>query len=129
MIVCDPAGGKERERSGVTKKRESVSGRQTCVTVKGESCAAAAINKPRVEKEPSGKITTLSQIASIPGPFPHLFTSLQIKKVFSSQDLSEVLAVKRFADNCSFLSHQTSKVKILSQYWKEARAKALHLAK
>lgn len=51
VIVCDPAGGRERERDErVTKETESLSGRETCVTAEGKSCAAAAINKPRVER-------------------------------------------------------------------------------
>lgn len=36
---------------GLQRKRESVSGRETCVTAEGRSCAAVAINKPRVERE------------------------------------------------------------------------------
>lgn len=44
--------GEERESDeGVTKERESVSGRETCMTAEGKSCAAVAINKLWVERE------------------------------------------------------------------------------
>lgn len=74
------------------------------MTAEGKSGAAVAINKPRVEKEPSPEITVLSQITSSPRslpPFSHFFSNLEILYIlgfcFSTRTSEALLVIKRLA--------------------------------